>query len=72
MEPINKVSSFHVTHHKDGRIILEPYTEIPLREKWLYENKVALKQVTKGIKDAAQGKLVSRGDFSKYLYDDQK
>lgn len=65
------VSSFHVTHDKEGRIILEPYTEIPLREKWLYNNKIALKQVFQGIKDAAHDKLISKGDFSKYLDDDE-
>lgn len=39
------VSSYTViTDH--GRIILEPNVEIPAKEKWLWENKTALKQVT--------------------------
>lgn len=27
---------------EDGRIILEPYVEIPVHEKWLFENKAVL------------------------------
>ncbi|MFA6409783.1 MAG: hypothetical protein WCW01_06390 [Gammaproteobacteria bacterium] len=41
--------------------------EILNREKWLFKNKVALKKFKKGLEDAAQGKLVSKGDFTQYL-----
>jgi hypothetical protein len=60
------VSSFQITTDKDGRIILEPYVEIPAREKWLFKNKAALKQVQKGLEDSAAGKVSARGDFRKY------
>ena len=36
------VSSFQATVEADGRIGLEPYAEIPAREKWLFENKEAM------------------------------
>ncbi len=60
------VSSFRVHQEKDGRLILEPFREIPALEAWLYENPVALAKVRKGLKDAAEGKLSRRGDFSKF------
>lgn len=37
----------------------------PAREKWLFENKSALKQVKQGIAAAAKGELTSCGDFRK-------
>lgn len=63
-------SSFKVTCEKaTKRIILEPYTEIPLQEKWLFENKEALGRVQRGLRDSAQKKLKDRGSFSKYMHD---
>jgi hypothetical protein len=62
------VSGFKMAVDKQHRIILEPLVEIPAQEKWLFENPVALRQVQKGIKDAAEGKLTKK-DFSKYLDD---
>lgn len=64
------VSSFAITETKDHKIILEPYTEIPAREKWLFNNKSALKKVEQGLKDAAAGKVSKRGSFAKYADDE--
>lgn len=65
------VSSYTVI--KDhGRIILEPNVEIPAQEKWLWENKTALRQVRKGLQDAAAGKVKSRGSFSKFVDEDEE
>ncbi len=64
------VSCFTVTETKNHKIILEPYAEIPAREKWLFDNKTALKQVKKGLKDAAAGKVSKRGSFAKYVDDE--
>jgi hypothetical protein len=61
------VSSFRVTEDKDGRLLLEPFKEIPAREAWLFENKDALDKVRSGLKDAAEGRVSKRGDFSKFL-----
>jgi hypothetical protein len=66
------VSSFHVTvDTKTTNITLEPYSEIPLseiplRERWLFQNKEILAKVRKGIAAADNSKLVYLGDFSQY------
>jgi hypothetical protein len=61
------VSSFRIHAEKDGRLVLEPYKEIPAREAWLYENKAALAKVRKGLKDAKDGKVKRGGDFTKFI-----
>jgi len=60
------VSSFHATTDERGRIILEPYTEIPASEKWLFDNKPALAAVKKGLSQAAAGRVKSRGSFARF------
>lgn len=64
------VSSFAVHQTENGNIILEPFVEIPAKEKWLFDNKTALKQVQTGLKQAKSGKLVKRGSFAKYVEDE--
>lgn len=64
------VSSFVISIDKHHRIILEPYSEIPAREMWVYENKKVHNKLKRGIKDAAEGKITSRGSFAKYVKDD--
>jgi hypothetical protein len=66
------VSGFAVSFEKPNRIILVPYTEIPAQEEWLYNNKVALAQVKRGLKDAKEGKIKSRGSFAKYSEESDK
>jgi len=63
------VSSFSIMETPDHKIILEPYTEIPARERWLFNNKKVLKMLEQGIKDSAAGRLTNRGSFSKYIQD---
>ena len=60
------VSSFQVVKNADGIIILEPFVEIPAREKWLYDNDEALEAVKAGLKDASAGRLVNRASFAEY------
>jgi len=64
------VSSFSVKKDKNNRIILEPYLEVPMREKWLFDNKIALKKVQQGIKDAALNHVSEKGSFAQYIDDD--
>lgn len=64
------VSSYRVTVDAAGRIILEPFAEIPAREKWLFENKDALTAVREGLKQAAEGKTSSRGSFARFAKDE--
>lgn len=67
-ELANGVSSFHV-RVEHGRIILEPYAEVPAREKWLFENREALASVRRGLEDSAAGRLNSRGSFAEHADD---
>lgn len=64
------VSGFLLTVSPDQKIILEPFSEIPTREKWLFNNKQALSSVHSGLADAKAGRLKSKGKFSQYLDDE--
>ncbi len=64
------VSSFRVHQQKDGKIMLEPYSEIPLREQWLYKNPKALAAVRQGIREIEEGKTVYLGSFAQYADDE--
>jgi hypothetical protein len=65
------ISSFHAIQQQDGKIILEPYIEIPLREQWLFNNKEALAGVLRGLKDPEEGKTTHYlGSFAKYADDE--
>ncbi|MFM8454856.1 MAG: hypothetical protein ACKOAD_07895 [Gammaproteobacteria bacterium] len=63
------VSGYLLTETEDHKLVLEPYAEIPAREKWLFENPSALKELKSAIQEAKQGKLKSRGNFSQFLTD---
>ena len=52
-EYVNK--QFNIIENEDGSILLEPLVTIPLREKWLWENKAALSKFVNGIKAANEG-----------------
>jgi len=60
-------SSFNVELLPDSKFLLEPMIEIPAREKWLYDNKIALNKVKKGLREAKGGQVTPQGNFSKYL-----
>jgi hypothetical protein len=60
--PTGRISSVKA-YKEDDRIILEPMVEIPAREVWLYENKVASEKVKKGL---SQKGTIKRGSFAKY------
>lgn len=60
------VSSYRARRQKDGKIVLEPFVEIPAEERWLYENPEALEAVRQGLADAKAGRL-TRMSFKKYL-----
>ena len=67
------VSSFHVTREKDtGRLILDPYAEIPLEEQWLWKDKEAMESVRRGLADAKAGRTVSLGSFVQYIDDENE
>lgn len=65
------VSSFRVHKEEGGRLVLEPFAEIPLREQWLYNNPQALEAVRQGLKDSAAGRIFDLGDFTQYANDEE-
>lgn len=58
------VSGFRVHVDDQQRIVLEPYVEIPAREKWLFDNPNALAKVKSGLEDSVAGRVRSRGSFA--------
>lgn len=64
------ISGYLVTETEDHKIVLEPRVEIPAREKWLFDNKQALKKVQQGLDDAANARVSARGSFAQYVDDD--
>jgi len=64
------VSSFRAYQTAEGNIILEPFAEIPAREKWLFDNSEALNSVRAGLADAAEEKTITRGSFAQFAEED--
>ncbi len=64
------ISSFHATVDEDGRIILDPFAEVPAREKWLFENKEAAAAVREGLRQVTEGRTRSRGSFARFANDE--
>lgn len=60
------ISSFRVHSEKGGRIVLEPFVEIPAQELWLHNNPKAMAKVKRGIADAEAGRLFDLGDFTQF------
>jgi hypothetical protein len=51
------VSSYRARREKDGKIVLEPFVEIPADESWLHENRGAIDSLRRGVADAKAGRL---------------
>ena len=64
------VSSFRVHKEEGGRVVLEPFVEIPERERWLYKNPEPLAMVEQGLRESAEGKTVRMGSFAQYADDE--
>ena len=65
------ISSYRMVVDEHQRITLEPYTEIPARERWLFENKEAMAAVLKGLEQSAKGQTRSLGSFAAHGEDDE-
>ena len=59
-----------MTKDEQGRLVLEPFVEIPERERWLYNNPEALAAVKQGIADSEAGRVSYRGSFLHSLDDE--
>ncbi len=63
-----EVNISSVNAYREGdKIILEPMTEVPVGESWLYENPKALSAVKKGLKEKGTHDL---GSFAQYADDE--
>ena len=51
-EIANNVSSYRATLEANGKITLEPYTEVPLAEKWIFEDNELLQKLIEQAKIA--------------------
>jgi hypothetical protein len=60
------VSSYRVRSAPDGKITLEPFVEVPARERWLYESPDSLARVRRGLAESKEGRTESLGSFSRY------
>lgn len=60
------VSSFAVHRDRQGRLLLEPYAEVPARERWLFENPDALGRLVRGIEDGTAGRIRGLGSFQRH------
>ncbi len=64
------VSSFRIHKEANGLLVLEPYAEVPFREIWLHRNPEAMGMVQHGLRESAEGKVKSLGDFSHFADDE--
>jgi hypothetical protein len=64
------ISSYRVHKEEGGRLVLEPFVEIPERERWLYKNPEALAMVERGLRESAEVNTVRMGSFAQYLDDE--
>ena len=61
-----KTSKVRLYKNKRGQVLMQPITDIPNSELWLYRNEESLKAVQNGLKDAAEGKI-SKIDIDNFL-----
>ncbi len=59
------ISSYRVAVDGEGRVLLEPFVEVPAREQWLYENPEAYSSVRRGLAQAGKGETASLGSFAR-------
>lgn len=55
-----EIKRFKMLKSDDGNVLLQPLIEIPISEKWLYENNEALRGVMRGLEDSAKGRVKKR------------
>ena len=64
------ISGFSVHQEHNVTITLKPFVEIPVYEKWLYNNKSALSKVRIGLEQARNEELIDKGNFSQFVDDE--
>jgi len=61
--------TYRIYTNSVGQIILIPQVTIPEYEAWLFEDKDALASIDKGMGESANGQVINRGSFAKYVKD---
>ncbi|HAU4159336.1 TPA: hypothetical protein ACPHXU_001637 [Legionella anisa] len=64
------ISGYSMHQEPNGTVILKPFVEIPVKEKWLFENTSALQKVRTGLAQAKNKELVDKGSFSHFSDDE--
>lgn len=64
------ISGYSVHQEPNGTVILKPFVEIPIKEKWLFENTSALQKVRTGLTQAKNKELIDKGSFSQFSDDE--
>ena len=59
--------TYHIYSNSLGQIILDPQVTIPASELWVFENKDILASIDKGMAESANGQVIKRGSFAKYV-----
>ncbi|HUV44373.1 MAG TPA: hypothetical protein VMW13_06040 [Dehalococcoidales bacterium] len=58
---------YHIYANSFGQIVLDPQVTIPASEAWIFEDKSALATVDRGMVESANGQVINRGSFAKYI-----
>jgi len=58
---------YHIYSNSKGQIVLDPQVTIPASELWVFENKDILASIDRGMAESANGQVIKRGSFAKYV-----
>ena len=59
--------TYHIYANKFGQIVLDPQATISASELWVFENRDILASIDKGMMESANGQVIKRGSFAKYV-----
>ena len=58
---------YHIYTNSFGQIVLDPQVTISASELWVFENRDILASIDKGMIESANGQVIKRGSFAKYV-----
>lgn len=62
----NDIKTYHVYKNQAGQLLFDPQVSIPAREAWIFQNPEHLASLQRGLSQASEGKIKSRGSFAKF------